>query len=76
MTLTKCSLKKMPFGRKMVAAASDLLNKNMVENVLWGNSLLDIYGVPTVVWVRYRFRPRHIVLTSDRKSALLFRKIN
>jgi hypothetical protein len=40
-----------PFNRELTAKLADLLNKGNVENVLWGNSLLDIYGIPTVVWV-------------------------
>jgi hypothetical protein len=37
----------------LVASLATLLNEAGVENVLWGNSLLSIYGVPTIVMVRF-----------------------
>lgn len=40
-------LQNAPFGPEIMMAIAKLLNKANIPNILWGNSLLDIYGVPT-----------------------------
>lgn len=37
---------------KFVASISQILNNAGVPNLLWGNYLLTVYGVPTIVDVR------------------------
>lgn len=35
--------------RKLVATISSILTSAGVSNILWGNYLLTVYGVPTIV---------------------------
>ena len=37
---------------KFVASISQILNDAGVPNLLWGNYLLTVYGVPTIIDVR------------------------
>jgi hypothetical protein len=51
------------FELKILQALAELLvfefhlDSNSVPNVLWGNYLLTIFGVPSIVAVRYAFPP-------------------
>jgi len=40
-------LKDKPFGPKTMEETVEVLNHASIPSILWGNSLLDIYGVPT-----------------------------
>ena len=42
--------------RDLVSSVSNLLTEADIPNLLWGNYLLSIYGVPTIVDVRLRYR--------------------
>lgn len=41
----------------LVASVACLLDSAGVPNHLWGNYLLTVYGVPTIVDVRDRLKP-------------------
>jgi hypothetical protein len=40
-------LQDAPFGPETMMEIAKLLNGANIPNILWGNSLFDIYGVPT-----------------------------
>ena len=50
----------LPLSQELVAAVARRLDSDGVPNVLWGNYLLTVFGVPSIVAVRYS--SRHISL--------------
>jgi hypothetical protein len=38
-----------PWGETLVAAIAQTFEEACIENILWGNMVLALYGVPTVV---------------------------
>lgn len=42
------SLWNLPLGETLVAALSQVLDSGGVPNVLWGNYLLTVYGIPSL----------------------------
>jgi hypothetical protein len=38
-----------PWGETLVAAIAQTFDEACIENILWGNMALALYGVPTVV---------------------------
>lgn len=38
----------LPLGETLVAAVSQLLDSGGVPNVLWGNYLLTVHGIPSL----------------------------
>jgi hypothetical protein len=58
-------------SRPLVASISSLLNRHDIGNVLWGNSLLDVFGVPTMVQVSTKNFPWNITKWLPRRISVL-----
>lgn len=47
-TKIQYTLKDKPFEPNTMMKIVNLLNSAEIPSILWGNSMLDIYGVPTI----------------------------
>lgn len=47
--MSDCHIQAQTLDRKLVATISSMLTSAGVPNILWGNYLLTVYGVPTIV---------------------------
>lgn len=54
-------LKDRPFEPDTLMEIVHILNGANIPSILWGNSLLDIYGVPTIDFVCLSFASKILV---------------